>query len=67
MNRKAKRALTKKLGEDFPLDQMLALMEYYGKFDLSIEDFFIFLLKKYIPIEYKRHVEDGVISYADKQ
>ena len=62
MNRKVKRALQKKLGTDFPFNEMLALMQYYAVLDLNIEDFFIFLLKKYIPIEYKIHVEDGAIN-----
>ena len=62
MNRKTRRLLEKKLGEDFPLDEMMSLMWYYGKLDLNVEDFFIFLLKKYIPIEYKLHIEDGVLN-----
>lgn len=60
-NRKTRRILEKKLGSDFPISEMLALMEYYSKLDLNIEDFFIILLKKYIPIDYKVHCEEGFI------
>lgn len=53
MNRKARRVLEKKLGSDFPIDKFLALAGYYNhNLDLDINDFMIFLLKKYIPILY---------------
>lgn len=64
-NRKMRRILEKKLGADFPITEMLALMEYYSKLDMNVEDFFIILLKKYIPIDYKVHCEEGFIN-ADK-
>lgn len=56
MNRHARRILEKKLGEDFPLEQFLALMGYYNKsLGLDVNEFMIFLLKKYIPIDYEEH------------
>lgn len=49
MGRKAKRLLQKKLGDDFPLDQYLAVL---GASGLSPADLQIFILKKYIPVEF---------------
>lgn len=50
MSRKLKRILQKKLGEDFPIDLYIALLNASG---LSPADYQIFLLKKYIPVEFK--------------
>lgn len=58
MNRKTRRILEKKLGQDFPLDDFIFLMEYYSKLDLTIDDFMILLLKKYVPIEAKLKRDD---------
>lgn len=53
MNRKARRILEKKLGEDFPIEEFLALMGYYNKtMKLSADEFMIYLLKRYVPILY---------------
>lgn len=53
MNRKARRALEKKLGTDFPLDEFLALMGYYNKtMHLSADEFMVYLLKRYVPVLY---------------
>lgn len=50
MNRKMKRALQKKLGDDFPLEEFCALMAYYSKtMELTPDSFMIYLLKRYIP------------------
>lgn len=53
MNRKARRLLEKKLGEDFPITEFLALMGYYNKtMHLSTDEFMIYLLKRYVPVLY---------------
>lgn len=62
MNRKLRRILSKKLGEDFPLDKFFAIIGYYGKLDLEPTEAIIFFLKTYVPIAYDEldleHIEE---------
>lgn len=52
MNRKMKRALQSRLGEDFPLDKLLSLYAYYSSLQLSIEDFIVKLLREAVENDY---------------
>ena len=54
-NRKLRRILEKKLGEDFPLAEFLALLGYYNKVQhLDANSFMVYLLKTYVPEHYNK-------------
>lgn len=56
MNRKTRRILEQKLGQDFPLDQFLALMGYFSHtMKLDVNSFMVFILKRYIPVMYEEY------------
>lgn len=66
MNRKTRRILEKKLGQDFPFDKFLALAGYYNKsLEMDLDEFMTFLLKKYIPILYeeKRDIIENMETF----
>lgn len=62
LNRKAKRILQKKLGEDFPLEQLLELYALYQSEHedekITLPDYLIKLLKDYIPYLYLECYDD---------
>lgn len=64
LNRKAKRILQKKLGEDFPLEQLLELYALYQaeheEEKITLPDYLIKLLKDYIPYLYLECYDDIV-------
>lgn len=54
MNRKAKRLIQNKLGQDFPLDKLLAVYGYYAKsYNMSLDDFMIKVLREYTEEKYQ--------------
>lgn len=54
MNRKMKRAIQAKFGQDFPLDKLLAVYSYYAKsFEMSLDDFIIKVLREYAENKYE--------------
>lgn len=57
INRKAKRLLKKKLGENFPLDNFLSLYEYQCEFNpCTISDFIVNCLTDYITLHYDEFI-----------
>lgn len=53
MNRKMRRALQTRFGEDFPLDKLLSLYAYYSSLQLSLEDFIIKMLRDAVNSDYE--------------
>lgn len=53
MNRRTRRLLERKLGEDFPFVEFTALLGYYKHtMNLDTTEFMVYVLKRYIPTLY---------------
>lgn len=57
MNRRLRRALQSKLGEDFPLDKLLSLYAYYSSLQLSLEDFILKMLRDAVDSDFENKKE----------
>lgn len=59
-NRKVRRELSKKLGEDFPLDQLFAITGYYNAIDgWGLNDTIVSLLRSAVSQRYAEIVLSG--------